>query len=101
MCNDYKDGGSKSVDIVHENVLGYKSFTMIIFMNGKSLLWGILIDIEVNIWDFILIWIYHPMCYITSQVTIKIWFNVGSNISPILQLHFLWLFHNIYGLIAI
>ena len=49
MCNDYKDGGSKSVDIVHENVLGYKSFTMIIFMNGKSLLRGILIDIEVNI----------------------------------------------------
>ena len=38
LCNDYKDGGSKSVDIVHENVLGYKSFTMIIFMNGKSLL---------------------------------------------------------------
>ena len=49
LCNDYKDGGSKSVDIVHENVLGYKSFTMIIFMNGKSLLRGILIDIEVNI----------------------------------------------------
>ena len=83
------------IKLILWNVLGYKSFTMIIFIPLRYINQYLCKHFK-----------FHSNLNILPNVlhkfpnTTKIWFNVGSNTS-LLLLQLLWLLHNIYGLIAI